>query len=92
MSCPIGKPEHAERLVAYCAHKLDLKSAAVLEETLVVGARQAGIGIDDALGAQDVGERRQAPGQVVDGADMVGRQRTAARVVDRRLDESLATH
>jgi len=32
MKCPIQSPEHAERLLAYCAHKLDSRRAALLEE------------------------------------------------------------
>jgi hypothetical protein len=32
MKCPVESQEHAEKLLAYCAHKLDYLSAAALEE------------------------------------------------------------
>ena len=34
MNCPMEKPEGAERLVAYCARKLDARSTAAVEEHL----------------------------------------------------------
>src|SRR5438105_2711152 len=32
MSCPIQGPEHAERLMAYCVHKLDSRGVEMVEQ------------------------------------------------------------
>ena len=58
-------------------------------QTLIVRPAEAGAEVDDARNAEHIRHRGELPAQVVNRADVVGRDRTAVRVVDDGGDRGL---